>query len=304
MTTQEATSLEVNPTGTGQPAPTVPPALAGRGLFRTTTTILVAFALLTALATNQLFILSAHTKSLFAWTIQPPLSAAFVGGGYAAGFALVVLAARSRAWADARLSVSTIWLFATLTLVATLSHLDEFHFHADGTVAKFAAWFWLGIYIVVPVALLVTIVRQCRAVGSDAPRRQLLPAWLTAILGAQGLLILAIGVALFAHPASAATIWPWHLTPLTAQMIAAWLIAFGVAALHAVADRDLLRLRIAALGYAVFGGCQLAAVIRFRGELHWNAAPAPVYVVVLTAVTVTGLEGWRLTMNRPTRRPT
>ena len=35
----------------------------------------------------------------FAWTIQPPLTAAFLGAGYAAGFVLVVLSLRDPVWA-------------------------------------------------------------------------------------------------------------------------------------------------------------------------------------------------------------
>ena len=44
-----------------------------------------AFSLLTALASVVLFVLSASTEKYFAWTIQPPVTAAFLGAAYAAG---------------------------------------------------------------------------------------------------------------------------------------------------------------------------------------------------------------------------
>src|SRR5829696_9210561 len=53
--------------------------------------LLGAFAVLTALATIALFVLAENTKETFAWTIEPPLTAAFIGAGYGAGFVLVGL---------------------------------------------------------------------------------------------------------------------------------------------------------------------------------------------------------------------
>jgi hypothetical protein len=53
--------------------------------------LLVAFSVLTALAVGALFVLSTATDRYFAWTIEPPLTAALLGAGYAAGCVLVVL---------------------------------------------------------------------------------------------------------------------------------------------------------------------------------------------------------------------
>jgi hypothetical protein len=256
--------------------------------------VLAVFTVLTAVATNQLFLLAADTKDWFAWTIAPLLSAAFVGAGYGAGCVLMILCLRAKSWADVRLSVVTVWIFATLTLIATLSHLGKFHFFSPAVPAKFAAWFWLGIYLVVPIALALTIDRQSRTKPLMASRRTL-PAWLSSILLAQGVTMLVVGVTLFIRPSTAHTIWPWALTPLTAQMIAAWLIAFGTAAVSAPAERDLARLRIAAIGYATFGALELIAVVRYRDEINWDAAPALLYVGLLASVVLAGIIGWRMT---------
>ena len=79
-----------------------------RPVSRGTKVLLGVFVALTALATNQLFVLSAHTDAWFAWTIRPPLTAAFLGGGYGAGCLMVVLALRTHAWAHARVPVVTV----------------------------------------------------------------------------------------------------------------------------------------------------------------------------------------------------
>ena len=62
------------------PAPAAVQASPGsRPLHSGMRILLGAFALLTALATGSLFVLAKTTEETFAWTIQPPLTAAFIG---------------------------------------------------------------------------------------------------------------------------------------------------------------------------------------------------------------------------------
>jgi hypothetical protein len=267
-----------------------------RSVFPATRVILVLFAMLTVLATNQLFVLARYTDQWFAWTIQPPLTAAFLGSGYGAGCVLVVLAVRTRLWAQARTAIVTIALFAALTLIATLLHLDRFHFAAPGAVARFAAWFWLAVYVVVPLALLVLAVQQQRAPGGDPVRVQPMPAWLMVLLAAQGAIMLSVGAALFLDPRLSAALWPWTLTPLTARMVAAWLVAFGFAAAMVLVERDLQRLRIDTVGYTVFGVLHLLALVIYgRADVRWGTTAATVYLIVLCSVPLVGIAGWWLT---------
>jgi hypothetical protein len=262
-----------------------------RPVSRGTRIILAVFVALTALATNQLFVLTEHTDAWFAWTIRPPLTAAFLGGGYGAGFLMVLLALRTHAWAHARVPVVTVLIFSTLTLLATLLHRDRFHFQADGAIARFAAWFWLGVYIVVPLALVLLAVRQQRMPGADPERRQPLPVWLGAVLALQGAVMLVVGVILFVDPSREATLWPWLLTPLTARVVAAWLIAFGVASLLALFERDLERLEISAVAYTLFGVLELLALARYEDSVRWGSTAATVYLVMLITVVPTGAYG-------------
>src|SRR3954471_12271385 len=149
----------------------------------------MAFCVLTALGFGSLFVLSGNTEKTFAWTIAPPLTAAFLGAGYGAGFVLVVLSMRAQRWADVRVPVLTIFVFVVLTLVATLVHRDKLHFDGDfaalGALAKGAAWFWLVVYIVLPVAMLVLLVVQERAPGGDPPPRHPVPGVLRVSLGVE-----------------------------------------------------------------------------------------------------------------------
>lgn len=263
-----------------------------REVSRGTKVLLGVFVVLTALATNQLYVLSAHTDAYFAWTIRPPLTAAFLGAGYAAGLVLVGLGLRAEAWAQARVAVVTVAVFATLTLAATLLHLDKFHFGSGGAIARFAAWFWLAVYVLVPVALIALAIRQQRAPGTDPERRDPVPAWLAGAFGLQGLVMLGVGAVLFVAPATAGALWPWTLTPLTARAVAAWLVAFGVAAVLMLRERDLARVAAGAVAYTVFGVLELLALLRFRDEPDWGSAAAIGYLVLAVSVVPVGVAGW------------
>jgi hypothetical protein len=253
---------------------------------------------LTALATIALFVLSSATDEFFAWTIEPPLTAALMGAGYAAGFLLVALSLRDPVWAHSRLPVLTILAFTVITLIATLVHLDRFHLQPEFAslpfIARAAAWFWLIVYVLIPVAMLVSVVLQERAPGRDPRPGHPVPVALRTALAVESAALLVTGVALVTAPSTAPTLWPWTLTPLTARVVAAWLIAFGVATALAAFACDLARLRTSAIAYTVFGVLTLVAVARYADTVDWDGAPAWVFLAVTVAIVATGAVGWRI----------
>ena len=261
--------------------------------------LLVAFTALTLLAFVALFVRADATDRYFAWTIAPPLSAAFLGAAYAAGCVLVTLSLRTGSWAVARGPVVTVLVFAVLTLVASLLRLDRFHLDDDGLIARGAAWWWLGVYVALPPVMAVAIALQARG---PAPRRDpvavRLPRPLRGLLVAEGALMAAVGLVLLLRPAAGTTFWAWPLTPLVAQVVAAWLVAFGVAAALAVREDDLRRLRVPAVAYTAFGALELLALARYAGEPDWSDPRPWAYLGTALAVTATGAAGWALS-----RRP-
>jgi hypothetical protein len=261
------------------------------GLQPSTRVLLVAFICLTLVATNQLFVQARHTATLFSWTIQPPMSAAFLGASYAAGCVLSVLALRSGSWSGARTALVTVLVFAVLTLAATLLHLDRFHFSAPGMVARAAAWIWLGVYVVVPAGLLVVVLRQARAAREPQPVRSPMPGWLLVLLALQGVVLGVAAIGLFVLPTLTARWWPWTLTPLTAQMTAAWLGALALAALLCLRERDLSRVVIPAVAYVVFGVLQLLALLLYGDVVVWGTPTAKLYVAALILAIATGAAG-------------
>jgi hypothetical protein len=255
--------------------------------------LLVVFGVLTALAVAALFVRPDTTDRYFAWTIQPPLTAAFLGAAYLAGCSLVLLSLQAEAWAHARAGVVTILAFTVLTLVATLVHLDRFHLWAGGPSARAAAWFWLAVYVAVPVVMVVLLAVQQRTKGVHPERDQPLPRWLAVALAVEGAVMFVVGALLFVAPGTIG--WPWPLSPLTSRAIGAWLVSFGLAAALAVAEADLPRLRAPAVAYLVFGLAEVAVFLRFAGTLAWGSAAVWVYLAFLLVVTATAAAGVRLT---------
>ena len=72
-----------------------------------------------------LYLFPGHTDILFSWTVNPPLTAAFLGAAYLSSCILEFLSARESTWARARVGIPAVLLFTALTLVATLMHIGN-----------------------------------------------------------------------------------------------------------------------------------------------------------------------------------
>jgi len=251
--------------------------------------LLYAASSLVFLAGLQLTILTEQTQTFFAWTINPPLTAAFLGAAYWAAVPVELIAARQTVWAKARVAVPAIWLFTTLTLVATLLHADRFHFSDPLVSAQGAAWFWLAIYAGVPVAMLLVGWMQLRAPGGDPPRGSPEPLWMRIVVLAQGGGMLVFGAGLFLLPSVVGPLWPWALTTLTARAVGAWLIGIGFAAIHANRENDASRIGPLAGGYTAFAALELIALARYSGTVNWSTPAAWIYLAFLLSILPVGL---------------
>ncbi len=238
-----------------------------------------------------LFLFPGSTDTLFAWTIQPPLTAAFLGGGYATALVVEVLAARERVWARGRVFFPAMLLFTSLTLLATLLHLDRFHFNSPGLGARGTAWAWFIIYIIAPPLMAGLLFLQLRAPGGDPPRLAPLPPLFRAVIGAQAAIMLGVGALLFFAPGTANTFWPWNLTPLTAQAVGAWLLGLGFALAHATWENDWIRIRLALIGAIVAGSLQLLSLLRLAGSTALLVPQAWVYGLFLVGLIAVGVIG-------------
>lgn len=265
--------------------------------------LLYVAAFLVFLAGLVLFVFPLRTAEWFAWTVNPPMTAVFLGAAYWASAGLEVTGARSSDWASARLAVWPVFVFTTLTLGVTLLHLDRFHLSpGNGPLAQFATWAWLAIYAVVPVAMMVISWVQIRSLPPfarkipTAERRRVLPPALRWLLGVIAGVLLLFGAALLAVPLYAAAWWPWPLSELTARAVGAWLIGLGWAAGQGQLSGDLRSVRPVALTSVAFVVLQVIALLRYGEALTWPSGPAIGFITVLLAIGVAG--GWALAISR------
>ena len=256
--------------------------------------LLQVAAFLVFLAGLQLFVFPLRTADWFAWTIDVPMTAVFLGASYWSSAVLEVAGSRAATWGHARLSVWTVFVFTTLTLVVTLVHLDKFHLGSDQpTSARMVTWGWLAIYAGVPVAMLVIAWRQTRP-GREgpapAPPRVPLATGLRALLVLLAVVLLGTGVVLLVVPATAETLWAWPLTDLTARAVGAWLVGLGWAAAHARLVDDVRGVR--ALGWtgATFVVLQAVALVRYGDALAWSSPAAVGYVAGLAVLGVVSVQ--------------
>jgi hypothetical protein len=233
-----------------------------------------------------LVLVPTQTDRFFAWTIAPSLTAAVLGANYWSSALFAIAASRERSWANGRISISVALVFAPLTTAATLIHLDKFHL--DGVYG----WAWVGAYAIYPPMLGFLLLRQLRTPGSDPPRTRPLAGWVRGVLAVHAVLLIPLGVALFAAPGSVGRLWPWTLTPLTGRVMAAWVLALGVLAAHAWRENDVDRIRSALVAHPFFGAMHVVALLRFPDAVEWGPA-AWVYGAVLVSTFALGAYGWR-----------
>ena len=262
-------------------------------MFRMITRVLFAGGgVLAFVAGVQLFFLAEQTDVYFAWTIQPPLTAAVLGAFFWSSGALFWFAYRDRESGRGRLALLSTFPLTTLLLIATLLHLDRFNFTSPNLLTQSVTWVWLVVYIVLPPVSLVLLFAQSRVSFKPAAPSAPVPSAVKAVLAVQGTALLIVGAALFLVPQAAAPLWPWKLTPLTSQAIASWLISTGFLAWVERVREDYVRPDVAGICYGAIGALQLVAVARFAGDMQWSQAAAWLYLLFVASIFLVGAYVW------------
>jgi hypothetical protein len=258
-----------------------------------------AALLLVGSAAASLLLLPEHTATAFSWTIRPPLTAAWLGAGYAAAFVALAATLRRQDWRDIRVGVAVVAAGLVVILVATLLHLDRFHWNAPSLTARLWAWAWLTWYVVLPPALLVALIRQRRhsggavAVASSLPRAFRIATLMLAAAMAM------YGVLLFFRPDLAPSVWPWALTPLTARMVAAWWLGVATALVATSRCRNYGEAGVAAPALVTFAALQALNLLRYREQL--GAGPLLPTLLLLAVLAGIGFVAWHGGRAKPAR---
>jgi hypothetical protein len=263
-------------------------------LYPITRVALACFVFLQSLGGLSLYIFSERTDEFFAWTIGAPLTAALMGAAYWAALPTFLMALLSREWQRVRILFVSTFMFSLLVVAITLRHLDAFHLDSGPFLAQLAAWIWLVAYVAIPALMLLGLILQERAGGSqEYDVSHPLDPLVRAGLILQALTLTALGLALFFLPSQFRDIWPWPAPPLPAGAIAAWIFSFGCGSLWALREGDWQRIRITIPFYLLFYTFLLIAAVRFW-DTFAGADRRSVYVAILVgAILLTLLAAWR-----------
>jgi hypothetical protein len=229
-------------------------------------------------ATQLLFLYPARTDTLWAWKLQPEVTAMVLGSVYAGGayfFARILFGAP---WPRVAAGVPAVIVFVWMAGIATLLHLDRFI--KDG--APFAAW--VALYAVTPFLVPWLVARNHRLYGG--PSGPSLPRALTVVLGAVGGGLLVIGVLFLIAPDAAIDSWPWPLTPLTARVVGAVLAMYGTVWLAVAVHRTWAGARIPLEAHAIGLAFLLLGIVRDEDVVDWGNALAIVIAAVAAAMLV------------------
>lgn len=170
-----------------------------------------------------------HTRRLFAWTINPPMTPMTLGAVYLGGAYFFVQAFRARVWHAVKTGFVAVGAFASLMGVATVLHWDRFNHH------HVAFWLWAGLYFTTPFLVWGVWLANRRHDSAPGPGDVLLPPAARTLVAATAALAVAAGLFLFLLPQRAIAVWPWALTPLTSRVLGA-VFMLGVAGLGVLSD--------------------------------------------------------------------
>ena len=234
-----------------------------------------------------LVVAPARTDRYFSWTMDVPLTAAFLGACYWTAAVFTFLSAREREWARVRAVMPGILVAGTLIFAATLVHLERF------AMETARGWIWVILYAGLAPGTLLLVALQRRAAGGDPPVLRRIERWAAVLFALAAAALLVVGASLFAFPGTAGGWWLWPLTELTARMVGAWLAAIGVTLVAVVLDGDWTRVRAAMVYLAAVAAAQLATLARDPGAVEWDGVAAWVYIafsIALFALAVRGLR--------------
>ena len=179
-----------------------------------------------------LYLLPGKTEQLFAWKLQPQMSAMMLGAAYAGGVYFFSGVLRLKQWHRVKVGFLPVIGFASLLGIATILHWDRFnHTH----ISFFA---WTGLYFTTPFIVSVVWWRnRTQDPGQLDPEDDvIIPIWIRGGLGLVGAVTLMVSLLLFFQPTLMIGIWPWALTPLTARVVGAMFALPGLVGLGIAVD--------------------------------------------------------------------
>jgi hypothetical protein len=215
-----------------------------------------------------LYLFPSRTRHLFAWPVQPTMTAMFLASAYLGGAYFFVRVVGARRWHEVGTGFLSVAAFAGLLGVATLLHWSVFSHHNP------AFWIWSALYFVAPFLVLAAWLANRSHAWNGTDGEELLGTATRVVVGGIGLLALGWGLAMFCVPGWFVDRWPWALTPLSCRVLAAtWCL--GGAGLVVWRDprwttlRLMVEVEVVMVTLMLFGGLRAHRQIALGRPLAW-----------------------------------
>lgn len=226
-----------------------------------------------------LYFFPLQTERLFAWKLQPAMSAMMLGAAYAGGIYFFTGVLRSKRWHKIKTGFLPVTAFATLLGIATILHWGRFNHHH---ISFFA---WAGLYFTTPFIVLVVWLRnRAQDPGILESGDVAIPYPARLVIGTFGVITLVIGLFLFLEPALMVRLWPWVLTPLTARVMGAMFALPGLVGLGVARDArwSAAQLILQSQSFSILLILLASAVA--RADFDWNKPSSWLFIGGLGAM--------------------
>jgi hypothetical protein len=138
---------------------------------------------------------------------------------------MMLLSAVSSAWHAVRVATVILGVWTGVLGVVSLLHLNVFDWSWRPT------WFWWFAYIWFPIGAAFIAWNQRRETGH--PNEPALSPLLRGFLAVQGVVAVAIAIALLLAPTFTIGLWPWGISVLLTQIYSAPFLGYGIGSLYA-----------------------------------------------------------------------
>ncbi len=237
-----------------------------------------------------LYLFADHTQELFAWGIQPRMSAMMLGSAYIGGAYFFVRAATNARWHWIQVGFLPVTTFATLMGIATILHWGRFN---HGSISFFA---WVGLYFTTPFIVFLLWLRNRASDPGPISHDLCVPRLVRLVIGIVGGLTLLTSIILFLQPGFMISIWPWQLTPLTARVMGALFALTGVGELAIALDARWSAARIPLqsqmIGIVLIGLAMILSWSNFHqtNPLTWVFLASIVFLLVASPLVYLWME--------------
>jgi len=242
----------------------------GSPLLRETRWLAVVIIPFLALAFLILYGFPTETARLFAWKIQPPITAMMLGAAYAGGVWFFARAARASRWDQVAVGFPAVGTFASILGVATFLHWDRFIHDSLAFIL------WTILYVVTPFLVFGSWWRQVRReAGHPRAASVELPRVIRFLFAGIGVAMIVVSAGLFLAPETVGAAWPWALTPLTTRVMSAMFALPGIVGLGLGLDgrwssgRIVIEAQLLSIGLIVVAPALHSDGIAFDQPLAW-----------------------------------